>query len=149
MNDCPPIEVVAVVPLSIEAGGDELLVFQVDGALILPRGVALPGERLLEAAVRIVREQAGFTPVAPRLVYLLESVQGPILVGVLCQLPAEVDGDTELQGEFVSVTQSDLPLNPMALRETLVEDLRSGFVRAVAHVVENAATDGPLIEITW
>lgn len=145
MNDCPSIEVAAVVPLSIEDGGDELLVFQRDGAMVLPQGPAQPGERLLDAAVRVVREQAGFNPLATRLVYLLESTQGSIVVGVLCQLPSEIDDDTGLRGEFISVTQSDLSLKPMALRETLVEDLRSGFVRAVAHIVESAGTN----EITW
>lgn len=147
--DHPTIHVVAIVPLSAEFGGDELLVLRDAGTLWLPTGPLLPGERLRAAASRIVLDQAGFLPGAARLVYLLEAHDGRLIAGVQCALPDELDDDLDLRGEFVALTQTDLPLEPVALREILVEDLRSGFVRPVAHLVERSDGDGPLVEIVW
>ena len=149
VTDRTPIQVVAIVPLSLEAGGDELLVFQREDLLVLPHGTARHRERLLDAAVRVVSEQAGFSPVPARIVYLLESNDGSVAIGAVCTLPSNLNDETDLHGEFVSLTQSDLPLVPMALREVLVEDLRSGFVRPVAHLVEGDSPDGLAVTVTW
>lgn len=143
------IHVVAIVPLSSGFGGDELLVLRDAGTLRLPLGPLQPGERLLDAAARIVLEQAGFRPLAARLVYLLEAHDGWLIAGVQCNLPDDLDDDLDLRGEFVALTQTDMPLEPVALREILVEDLRSGFVRPVAHLVERSGGDGPQVEIVW
>lgn len=147
--DRPTVHVAAIVPLVAEFGGDELLVLRYDDRLLLPLGPLAPGERLLDAAERVVREQAGFSPQAVRLVYLLEARNGALIAGVQCNLPVDLDDDTDLRGEFISLSHTDLLLEPMALREILVEDLRSGFVRPVAHLVELGDGDGPLVQITW
>ena len=66
-----------------------------------------------------------------------------------CNLPEDLDDEVDLRGEFVSLSHTNLPLEPMALGEILVEDLRSGFVRPVAHLIELPDGDGPLVQITW
>ena len=149
MNERPAIRVVAIVPLSGEYGGDELLVMRRGDALVLPCAPLQIGERLMDAAARVVLERAGFVPDPVRLVYLLEQQNGSIIVGVQCTLPADIGEGAELRGEFVSLTKSDLRFEPVALREILVEDLRSGFVRPVAHLVESSGGDGPAVQITW
>ncbi len=143
------VHVVAIVPLAAEFGTDELLVLSSVGRLMLPSGPLQPGERLLDAAVRIVLEHAGFLPETARLVYVLEAKDGTLVTGVQCNLPADLDDDVDLRGEFVSLSHSDLRVEPMALREILMEDLRSGFVRPVAHLVELSGGDGSPVRITW
>lgn len=147
--DRPTVHVVAIVPLAAEFGSDEVLVLPGAGVLRLPFGPLEPGERLLDAAARIVFEQAGFLPEAGRLVYLLETQGGTLIVGVQCNLPADLDDGVDLRGEFVSLSDIKLRLEPMALREILVEDLRSGFVRPVAHLIESSGGDGSPVQITW
>jgi hypothetical protein len=143
------VHVVAIVPLAAEFGSDELLVFPDGEVLLLPSGPLQPGERLLGAAGRIVLEQAGFLPEGARLVYLLEAHDGTLIAGVQCNLPADLDDDVDLRGEFMSLSRTDMRLEPMALREILVEDLRSGFVRPVAHLIELTGGGGPPVQITW
>lgn len=143
------VHVVAVVPLATEFGSDELLVLPSAEAIMLPSGPLRAGERLLDAAARIVFEQAGFLPEAARLVYLLETQDGTLIAGVQCNLPVDLGEDVDLRGEFVSLSHTDLRLEPMALREILVEDLRSGFMRPVAHLIELSGGDGPSVQITW
>ena len=147
--DRPRVHVAAIVPLASELGGDELLVLRNADRLMLPFGPLAPGERLLDAAERVVREQAGFPPEAVRLVYLLEARNGALIAGVQCNLPADLNDEVDLRGEFVSLSHTDLRLEPMALSEILVEDLRSGFVRPVAHLIELSGGDGPSVQITW
>src|SRR5690606_24572639 len=109
------------VPLA-ELVGDEVLVVPGDESAALPAGVLLPGERLLDAAVRIVHETAGFRPIPMRILYLLERRDCILLFGILCGLPPDIEDNDDLRGEFLSITHSKLPLEPMAFREVLVED---------------------------
>ena len=53
------------------------------------------------------------------------------------------------EGDNRALSHTDMRLEPMTLSEILVEDLRSGFVRPVAHLVELRGGDGPLVQITW
>lgn len=146
--DRPLIRVAAVVPFP-EGGGDEILVLHAGDTATLPTGELGARERVAEAAVRIVHAQAGFEPQPERIVYFLERSEGGLTIGVLCHLPLDLDDTVDLKGEFVSLSRSDLALEPIALREILMEDLRSGFVRPVAHLVEATGESGPNVQITW
>lgn len=149
VNESQAIQVFAIVPYSAEPGSDEVLVLRGNGTSELPVGYLRPGERLLAAAARIVLEQAGFMPEPVRLVYVLERRDGALSVGVHCNLPEHLGESNALRGEFITLSQNDVPLEPMAVREILVEDLRSGFIRPVAHLVEAPEGESPTVHITW
>lgn len=146
-DPCPTI-VYAIVPFA-EFGGDDLLLLQGDGFVALPSGSTRAGERVLDAASRIVLETTGL-PVTPgRVVYLLESPAAGVSLGVLCDvgdIPDDVEG---MRGEVVGLAVTEQDFEPMALREVLVEDLRSGFVRPVAHVVEVLKNGQRRVEVSW
>jgi ADP-ribose pyrophosphatase YjhB (NUDIX family) len=148
MIESPSISVLAVVPLSDESG-DEVLMFREPGAARLPSSPLRRGEHLLDAASRIVQEQAGFRPIPRRIVYLLESPDETIRVGVLCGLPDDEEEIGELRGEFVPVSKAGDEFQPLAMLEPLMEDLRSGFFRPVAHIIETFGEHGRTVSVTW
>lgn len=143
-----PVTVYAIVPFA-EFGGDDLLVLQAGGCITLPTGTTAAGERVLDAASRIVLETTGLDVTPVRVVYLLESPATGVSLGVLCsvgEIPEDIEG---MRGEVVGLTGAQQDFEPMALREVLVEDLRSGFVRPVAHVVEMPADGHRRVEVSW
>ncbi len=138
----------AIVPFA-EFGGDDLLVLQTGGRIRMPSGAARAGERVLPAASRIVLETTGL-PVTPvRIVYLLESPESGISLGVLCSVGEIPDDPEGMQGDVVGLSGTEQDFEPMALREVLMEDLRSGFVRPVAHVVEVLVNGHRRVEVSW
>lgn len=140
--------VAAVVPFA-EDGGDEVLVLDNDGLIALPIGELNPGERVLDAAARIVSESTGLRVAPLRVLYLLENADGSMIFGVLCA-PSDDSGDeANLRGDVVSLSRIERDFLPMALLEILVEDLRSGFIRPVAHVIESSGPDGRNVHVTW
>lgn len=144
MTERFPIRIVAIVPLS--DGSDELLMFPASDSALLPTGELREDESLLDAAARVVLEQAGFRPIPERVVYLLEGQEHVLTVGVLCSLPPDAGDTVDLKGEFVSVSRFGGILEPFAFREILMEDTRSGFVRPMAHIVE---VSGEGLQISW
>lgn len=142
------LQVHAIVPFS-GYGSDEILALPSSDGFRLPAGSPRPGERVLEAASRIVLESTG-VPVEPqRLVYVVETLQDGMLFGVLCE-PGDLDDvEGDVQGEIVSLGNILDVFEPMAIAEVLMEDLRSGFVRPVAHVVERIEHDKPVVSVTW
>lgn len=148
MANPEPITVHAIVPFA-EFGGDDLLVLRAGGSVRLPSGSTVEGERVLDAASRIVYDTTGL-PVTPvRIVYLLESPESGVSLGVLCsvgEIPDDIEG---MSGDVVGLAGTEQEFEPMALREVLVEDLRSGFVRPVAHVAEVLANGHRRVEVAW
>lgn len=140
--------VAAVVPFA-EDGGDDVLALDRDGVIALPIGAMSPGERILDAAVRIVSETTGLRVAALRVLYVLESAEYGVIFGVLCEPSDDGDEEADLQGDLVSLSRIDRDFLPMALLEILVEDLRSGFIRPVAHVVESSGSNGRSVHVTW
>lgn len=124
----------AVVPLPPDAGGaGELLMLPLEDGWVLPGGVPLPGELLLDAAARIVLAGTGLSVRTERLVYFLE-VAGVRAWVVLCNpvLDAENGGVNET-ARFVDPRAVE-GFEPRVVRELLLEDLAGGFLRPVAHV---------------
>ena len=148
MADSIPTPVIAIVPFS-DFGGDDVLVLRSGNRLLLPSGTTHGDERVLEAAARIVRETTGLPVIPVRIVYLLESPHNGISLAVLCsgdELPDDAEG---VQGDVVALASIDQDFEPVALRDVLVEDLRSGFVRPVAHIIETLANGRRHVEVSW
>ncbi|HEX2282548.1 MAG TPA: hypothetical protein VHG52_12395 [Thermomicrobiales bacterium] len=142
------IRIAAIVPFP-EGNGDEVLMLPTSDGVTLPVGDLRYGEHLLQGASRIVRNQVGLSPIAERVLYVLEERGSILTVGVLCSLSFDQDDTVDLKGEFVSLARYERTLEPTALREILLEDVRSGFVRPVAHIVESSGEDGVSIQISW
>lgn len=126
--------VIAVVPLPPDAGGSgELLMLPFKNGWVLPGGVPLPGELLLDAAARLVLNGTGLSVRTERLVYFLE-VAGVRAWVALCNpmLDSET-GDVNAAAQFVDPRAVEA-FEPRVLRELLLEDLAGGFLRPVAHV---------------
>ena len=141
-------EIFAIVPIS-EFGGDELVLLRTADGLTLPWGSMRPGERVLNAASRIVYETTGLDVQPERLLYVLELAGGALAFGVCCSLGNLEEGPEDLQGEVVALSQVESGFEPPALSEVLVEDLRSGFVRPVAHLVEHDDGKNMRVSVTW
>lgn len=128
-------QVMAVVPLPGDAGGNgEILVLSAFGNLKLPAGDIQPRETSLQAARRIARGATGVRVSPERLIYVVEQPGKPIALCVLCGLDADDDPDTKPGVRFASIGSSDGEFEPPFLRELLIEDIRSGFIRGVAHI---------------
>lgn len=141
------VEVAAIIPVA-EFAGDELLLVEDDDRVVLPSGRLEPGERVLDAARRIVQERTGLPGEPVRLVYILERAGGGLVFGVHCLVSGGDDSGEQVTGSIVSLSGNDR-FRPVALREVLVEDLRTGFVRPVAHVIEPGDGEtGPAV-VSW
>jgi hypothetical protein len=148
MDPSIPIQVAAVVPFGVY-GTDELLLMPADGTYRLPAGAVLPAERVLDAASRIVLDVTGLQVGAVRLLYVLESDRSGVTFGVLCEPGDSGFDDQDLRGEIVRLSTLERDFQPVALLDILVEDLRSGFVRPVAHVVETQSGTGRIVDVSW
>jgi ADP-ribose pyrophosphatase YjhB (NUDIX family) len=136
-------QVMAVVPLPSDAGGSsEILVMSAFGNLKLPAGEIQPRESSLQAVRRVVRGTTGVRVNPERLVYVIEQPGRPLALCVLCGLVEDDEADTKPGVRFASIAGSDGEFEPSPLRELLIEDIRSGFVRGVAHVVVSFDDDG-------
>jgi hypothetical protein len=145
------VQVVAVVPLPSDAGGSgEILALSAFGNLKLPAGEIQPRETSLQAVRRVVRGTTGVRVSPERLVYVIEQLGKPLALCVLCGLVEDDDGDTKPGVRFASIASSDGEFEPAPLRELLIEDIRSGFVRGVAHVAVSFDDDGrEQRSVTW
>lgn len=144
----PNIQVLAVIPFS-EFGSDELIVVPAGEEFQLPTGALASGERVLDAVVRIVKSTIGIVVVPVRLAYVIEGVDDAVIFGVLCDLGDALEDTTELHGEVASPGSLGDRFVPVALREVLMEDLRSGFVRPVAHIVSGGEQGSTGTAVTW
>lgn len=141
------VNVAAIIPIA-EFAGDELLLVEDAGQFVPPSGPLHPGERVLDAARRIVLEKTGLLGEPVRLVYILERADSRLLLGVHCLVSDSGTAGEQVAGSIVSL-RGDVAFAPVALREVLVEDLRSGFVRPVAHVLEpRSGETGPPV-VSW
>jgi hypothetical protein len=137
------IQVAAVVPLPAELGGaGEILVLSAFGNLKLPSGEIQPRENSLRAVTRVTLGAAGVRVTPERLLYVVEQPGKPLALCVLCGLAADDDPDTKPGVRFANIASADGEFEPAPLRELLVEDIRSGFVRGVAHVVVSFDDEG-------
>lgn len=144
------VRVAPVVPLPADMGGvGEVLVLVAFGSVTLPAGEVRKGESLQQAARRIALTMTGAVVRPERLVYLVEQAGRQILVCVLCALEDSDDVDAKPGARFVRVA-ADTELEPAVLRELLIEDGPSGFVRPCAWVVSTFDDDGrPAGDVRW
>jgi ADP-ribose pyrophosphatase YjhB (NUDIX family) len=128
------VRVAAVVPLPSDLGGTgEVLGLYAFGSLKLPVGDVRSGESIRAAASRAVLGMTGLSATPERLVYIVEQVGKQLTLCVLC-VPREGEDVPERPGiRFVPPASVD-DLDPPAIRELLIEDAASGFVRPVAFV---------------
>jgi ADP-ribose pyrophosphatase YjhB (NUDIX family) len=144
-------QVAAIVPLPNALGGaGEILVLSAFGNLKLPAGEIQPRETSLRAVSRVVLGTTGVRVTPERLVYVVEQSGKPLALCILCALVADDDADTKPGVRFANVAAVDGEFEPQPLRELLVEDVRSGFMRGVAHVVVSFDVDGrEQTTVTW
>lgn len=143
--------VMAVIPLPDDLGGSgEILVQSAFGNLKLPAGEIQPRETSLKAVARVVLGATGVRVTAERLVYVVEQPGKPLALCILCALVADDDADTKTGVRFASIGDASGDFEPAPLRELLIEDVRSGFVRGVAHVAVSFDQDGrEQAIVTW
>ena len=144
-------QVAAIVPLPGELGGaDEILVLSAFGNLKLPAGEIQPRETSLKAVSRIVLGATGVRVIPERLVYVVEQPGKPLALCILCALGESDDTDTKPGVRFAKIGDSDGDFEPAPLRELLIEDIRSGFMRGVAHVAVSFDEEGrEQTTVTW
>jgi len=136
-------QVAAIIPLPAELGGaGELLVLSAFGNLKLPAGEVQPRESSLRAVTRVALGSTGVRVTPERLVYVVEQPGKPLALCILCALAADDEPDTKTGVRFASIASAEGEFEPAPLRELLIEDIRSGFVRGVAHVVVNYDDQG-------
>lgn len=144
-------QVAAVVPLPDDLGGaGEILVLSAFGNLKLPAGEILPRETSLRAVSRVVLGTTGVRVTPERLVYVIEQSGKPLALCILCALVMDGDADTKPGVRFADIAAAEGEFEPSPLRELLVEDVRSGFVRGVAHIAVSYDEDGrEQLTVTW
>lgn len=144
------LRVAPVVPLPADMGGNgEVLMMSAFGSVTLPVGEVRQGESLQQAARRIALTTAGAAVQPERLVYLVEQAGKQLLVCILCRLEDAADVDAKPGARFVRVS-SDTELEPAVLRELLIEDGPSGFVRPSAWVISMFDEAGrPAADVRW
>lgn len=145
------VQVMAVVPLPGELGGaGEILVLSAFGNLKLPAGEIQPRETSLRAVTRVALGTTGVRVTPERLVYVVEQPGKPLALCVLCALVPDDAGDTKPGVRFADIGSAEGEFEPLPLRELLIEDVRSAFVRGVAHVAVSFDEDGrEQTTITW
>jgi ADP-ribose pyrophosphatase YjhB (NUDIX family) len=112
------------------------------GNLKLPAGEVQPRETSLKAVTRVVLGATGVRVTSERLVYVVEQPGKPLALCILCALVADDDTDTKPGVRFAKIGASEGDFEPAPVRELLIEDVRSGFMRGVAHVVVSFDEDG-------
>jgi hypothetical protein len=144
-------QVMAIVPLPHELGGaNEILVLSAFGTLKLPAGEIQPRETSLRAVTRVALGTTGVRVSPERLVYVIEQPGKPVALCVLCALVADDNVDTKPGVRFAEIGSGDGDFEPSPLRELLIEDVRAGFVRGVAHVAVSFDEDGrEQTTVTW
>jgi hypothetical protein len=145
------VRVAAVVPLPAEFGGSaEILALAAFGSVKLPIGDVRPGESLMAATRRVVLGTAGVAVVPERVIYVVENVGKQITFCVVCALDESGDLDDARPGfRFVPVQDAD-EFDPAAVRDLLVEDVRSGFVRPTAFATVGWDENGrEQVSVSW
>jgi len=144
------LRVAPVVPLASELGGSgEVLVLAAFGSVTLPVGEVRKGESLQQAARRIALTMTGAVVQPERLVYLVEQAGRQLLVCILCALEDAADVEGKPGARFVRIA-AETELEPAVLRELLIEDGPSGFVRPCAWVVSTFDAAGrPAADVRW
>lgn len=145
------VQVMAVVPLPAESGGaGEILVQSAFGNLKLPAGEIQPRETSLRAVTRVTLGATGVKVSPERLVYVVEQPGKALAMCVLCALVEDDDADPKPGVRFADIGSAEGEFEPLPLRELLIEDVRSGFVRGVAHVAISFDADGrQQTSVTW
>ncbi len=127
--------------------------------LTLPGSAVQFGETGVDTLARHLRNQAGLEARVTRLVYAAEVFDGRALHEIGLYYLAELADDAEMAADaplapvlqVVDPRTAVAPIEPRFLRALLIEDLETGFVRPVAHVVAWQSSDGmpPDVSVTW
>jgi hypothetical protein len=144
------VRVAAIVPVPAELGGSgEVLGLYAFGSLKLPMADVRSGESIYAAASRAVLGMTGLSATPERLVYVVEQVGKQLTVCVLCVPRGGEDAPDRPGIRFVPPGSAD-EVDPPAIRELLVEDAASGFVRPVAFVTVGFDDTGrERTTVTW
>jgi hypothetical protein len=132
-------------------GQGELLMITAFGGARLPSGDLLPNESIHEGTARVVQRVTGARVEPRRVAFLLERVGDEWLIGVLCELAGDGEISESRPGvRFVALASGTHDFDPPALRELLVEDSASGFVRPTAHIAISTDERGEqTVTTTW
>jgi ADP-ribose pyrophosphatase YjhB (NUDIX family) len=148
----------AIIPL-----GREVVMLEMPGdrgnVLTLPGGTIRFGETGVDTLARLLRNQAGLEARVTRLVYAAEVFDGRALHEIGLYYLAELADDADMAADaplalalqVVDPRTAVAPIEPRFLRALLIEDLETGFVRPVAHVVAWQSSGGvpPEVSVTW
>lgn len=143
--------------------GREVVMLEMPGdrgnVLTLPGSAVQFGETGVDTLARHLRNQAGLEARVTRLVYAAEVFDGRALHEIGLYYLAELADDAEMAADaplapvlqVVDPRTAVAPIEPRFLRALLIEDLETGFVRPVAHVVAWQSSDGmpPDVSVTW
>lgn len=127
--------------------------------LTLPGGAVRFGETGAHTLACLLRREAGLQARVTRLVYATEVFDGRVLHEIGLYYLAELADDADMAADaplapvlqVVDPRTAVAPISPRFLRALLIEDLETGFVRPVAHVVAWQSSDGvpPETSVTW
>ncbi len=143
--------------------GREVVMLDMPGdrgnVLTLPGGASRFGETGVETLTRLLRSEAGLEARVTRLVYAAEVFDGRALHEIGLYYLAELADDAEMAADaplapvlqVVDPRTAVAPIEPRFLRALLIEDLETGFVRPVAHVLAWQSSGGvpPEVSVTW
>lgn len=144
------LRVAPVIPMPPSLGGvGDVLLLAAFGSATLPSGEVRKGESLQQAARRIALTSVGAVVRPERILYLVEQTGRQLLVCILCSLEDDADVESKAGARFVRI-KGDTDLEPVALRDLLIEDGLGGFVRSCAWVVSSFDDSGrPAIDVLW
>lgn len=148
----------AIIPL-----GREVVMLEVPGdpgnVLTLPGRTVRFGETGADTLARFLRTEAGLQARVTRLVYVAEIFDARAVHEIGLYYLAELADDADMAADaplasalqVVDPRTAVAPIEPRFLRALLIEDLETGFVRPVAHVIAWQAADGtaPEVNVTW
>ncbi|HEU4793015.1 MAG TPA: hypothetical protein VFS96_05090 [Nitrolancea sp.] len=159
----PEVPIVQVIARAIIPLDREVVMLEVPGdrgnILTLPGGAVRFGETGTDTLTQFLRTEAGLQARVTRLVYATEVFDGRALHEIGLYYLAELADDAEMAADaplapvlqVVDPRTAVVPIEPRFLRALLIEDLETGFVRPVAHVVawQAANETSPEVSITW
>jgi ADP-ribose pyrophosphatase YjhB (NUDIX family) len=154
---------VQVIARAIIPFGREVVMLEVPGeggnVLTLPGGPVRFGETGAAVLARLLRTEAGVNARVTRLVYVAEVFNGAAAHEIGLYYLAELADDAEMDADaplapvlqIVDPRTASAPIEPRFLRALLIEDLETGMMRPVAHIVARYEADGTPLEInvTW
>ena len=155
--------VIQVIARAVIPFGREVVMLEVLGeggnVLTLPSRTVPFGDTGATSLARLVEKEAGITARVTRLVYVAEVFDGRATHEIGLYYLAELADDAEMAADaplapvlrVVDPRTVSAPIEPRFLRALLIEDLETGFVRPVAHIVARHEVSGasPEVSVTW